>query len=110
MIIIFDYLIFCLMRLFFVFQVYVFDEEIYVGRVIKQWSGLGKELFIDVDNFGIFFFLDLDVNVKVIFFGAVFFLVSVIFSINFIVYREIFFYVWVNLRQGEIICKGKRVK
>lgn len=57
-------------------QVYAPDEETYVGRVTKQWSGLGKELFTDADNFGISFPLDLDVNVKATLLGAVFLLVS----------------------------------
>jgi hypothetical protein len=48
-----------------------------VGRVTKQWSGLGKELFTDADNFGISFPLDLDVNVKATLLGAVFLLVCI---------------------------------
>lgn len=70
------------MTLLSVSQVYAPDEETYVGRVTKQWSGLGKELFTDADNFGISFPLDLDVNVKATLLGAVFLLVSVTFSIN----------------------------
>lgn len=107
---IFDHFTFCLMRLLSVSQVYAPDEETYVGRVTKQWSGLGKELFTDADNFGISFPLDLDVNVKATLLGAVFLLVSVTFSINFIVYREIFLHVWANSRQGETIFKDKRAK
>lgn len=99
-----------MMTLLSVSQVYAPDEETYVGRVTKQWSGLGKELFTDADNFGISFPLDLDVNVKATLLGAVFLLVSVTFSINFIVYREIFLHVWANSRQGETIFKGKRAK
>lgn len=95
------------MTLLSVSQVYAPDEETYVGRVTKQWSGLGKELFTDADNFGISFPLDLDVNVKATLLGAVFLLVSVTFSINFFVYREIFLHVWANSRQGETICKGR---
>ena len=34
-----------------------------VGKISKQWSGLGKEVFTDADNFGINFPLDLDVKV-----------------------------------------------
>lgn len=98
------------MTLLSVSQVYAPDEETYVGRVTKQWSGLGKELFTDADNFGISFPLDLDVNVKATLLGAVFLLVSVTFSISFIVYREIFLHVWANSRQGETIFKGKRAK
>lgn len=98
------------MTLLSVSQVYAPDEETYVGRVTKQWSGLGKELFTDADNFGISFPLDLDVNVKATLLGAVFLLVSVTFSINFFVYREIFLHVWANSRQGETIFKDKRAK
>ena len=36
-----------------------------VGRISKQWSGLGKEIFTDADNFGVSFPLDLDVKVGV---------------------------------------------
>lgn len=106
----FDWFTFCLMTLLSVSQVYAPDEETYVGRVTKQWSGLGKELFTDADNFGISFPLDLDVNVKATLLGAVFLLVSVTFSINFVVYREIFLHVWANSRQGETIFKDKRAK
>ena len=35
-----------------------------VGKITKQWTGLGKELFTDADNFGINFPLDLDVKVR----------------------------------------------
>lgn len=98
------------MALLSVSQVYAPDEETYVGRVTKQWSGLGKELFTDADNFGISFPLDLDVNVKATLLGAVFLLVSVTLSINFTVYKEMFLRVLANSRQGETICKGKRVK
>ncbi|XP_069105448.1 phospholipid scramblase 1-like [Argopecten irradians] len=54
------------------FDVYAADEETFVGRVTKQWSGLAKEVFTDADNFGISFPLDLDVNVKATLMGAVF--------------------------------------
>lgn len=48
-----------------------------VGRITKQWSGLGKEYFTDADNFGISFPMDLDVNMKAVMLGAVFLIVSV---------------------------------
>ena len=35
-----------------------------VGKITKQWSGLGKEMFTDADNFGINFPMDLDVKVR----------------------------------------------
>ena len=34
-----------------------------VGKITKQWSGIGKELFTDADNFGVSFPKDLDVKV-----------------------------------------------
>jgi len=45
-----------------------------VGRISKQWSGLGKEIFTDADNFGVSFPLDLDVKVKATILGATFLL------------------------------------
>jgi len=45
-----------------------------VGKISKQWSGLGKEVFTDADNFGINFPLDLDVKVKATLLGATFLL------------------------------------
>lgn len=87
-------------------QVYAPDEETYVGRVTKQWSGLGKELFTDADNFGISFPLDLDVNVKATLLGAVFLLVSVTLSINFTVYREMFAPILISLL-SPLLSTGK---
>eukprot|EP00092_Neocalanus_flemingeri_P045448 GFUD01050782.1.p1 GENE.GFUD01050782.1~~GFUD01050782.1.p1 ORF type:complete len:228 (+),score=62.49 GFUD01050782.1:104-787(+) len=43
-----------------------------VGKISKQWSGLGKEMFTDADNFGVSFPLDLDVKVKATLLGATF--------------------------------------
>nr|XP_006815905.1 PREDICTED: phospholipid scramblase 2-like [Saccoglossus kowalevskii] len=54
------------------FDVYTADMESKVGRVSKQWSGLGKELITDADNFGISFPIDLDVKLKAVMLGAVF--------------------------------------
>ena len=34
-----------------------------VGKITKQWSGIGRELFTDSDNFGVSFPKDLDVKV-----------------------------------------------
>ena len=36
-----------------------------VGKISKQWSGLGREAFTDSDNFGVSFPQDLDVKAKV---------------------------------------------
>jgi len=43
-----------------------------VGKITKQWSGLGKEMFTDADNFGINFPMDLDVKMKATLLGALF--------------------------------------
>uniref|UniRef100_A0A182NM01 Phospholipid scramblase n=1 Tax=Anopheles dirus TaxID=7168 RepID=A0A182NM01_9DIPT len=43
-----------------------------VGKISKQWSGLGRELFTDADHFGINFPMDLDVRVKATLLGALF--------------------------------------
>ncbi|KAJ8384389.1 hypothetical protein AAFF_G00205220 [Aldrovandia affinis] len=43
-----------------------------IGRISKQWSGLLKEVFTDVDNFGIQFPMDLDVKMKAVLVGACF--------------------------------------
>lgn len=47
-----------------------------VGKISKQWTGLVRELFTDVDNFGIQFPLDLDVKMKAVMLGACFLIVS----------------------------------
>jgi len=46
------------------------DQEL--GKIVKKWSGLGKEAFTDADNFGINFPKGLDADQKAIFLGAVF--------------------------------------
>ncbi|XP_076096155.1 phospholipid scramblase 1-like isoform X1 [Mytilus galloprovincialis] len=56
------------------FDVHTEDETTFVGRVTKQWTGLGKELFTDADNFGISFPVDLDIKMKAVMIGAVFLL------------------------------------
>ncbi|XP_041772576.1 phospholipid scramblase 2 isoform X2 [Anopheles merus] len=43
-----------------------------VGKISKQWSGLGREMFTDADHFGINFPMDLDVRVKATLLGALF--------------------------------------
>ncbi|XP_053316382.1 uncharacterized protein LOC128484089 [Spea bombifrons] len=54
------------------FEVKSLDETYNVGRISKQWSGFGNEMFTDVDNFGVQFPLDLDVKVKAVILGACF--------------------------------------
>merc|ERR1719323_236233 len=43
-----------------------------VGKITKQWSGFGREMFTDSDNFGVNFPIDLDVKVKATLLGATF--------------------------------------
>ncbi|XP_017008058.3 phospholipid scramblase 2-like isoform X3 [Drosophila takahashii] len=43
-----------------------------VGRITKQWSGLGRELFTDADMFGMTFPMNMDVNLKAVLLGATF--------------------------------------
>lgn len=54
------------------FEVLALDGTTNVGKISKQWSGLGKELFTDADNFGITFPMDLDVKIKAVMLGACF--------------------------------------
>lgn len=50
----------------------VFQGDHQIGRISKKWSGLGKEMFTDADNFGITFPPDLDVKAKALLLGALF--------------------------------------
>ena len=43
-----------------------------VGKIVKKWSGLAKEIFTDADNFGVTYPADLDVRAKALLLGAVF--------------------------------------
>ncbi|KAJ6669370.1 hypothetical protein lerEdw1_008179 [Lerista edwardsae] len=54
------------------FDVLSLDEQHVVGRIAKHWSGFVKELFTDVDNFGVQFPMDLDVKMKAVMLGACF--------------------------------------
>ena len=47
-----------------------------MGKISKEWSGWGKEIFTDGDNFGVSFPLDLDAKVKATLLGLVFLIVS----------------------------------
>jgi hypothetical protein len=46
------------------------DQE--QGKIVKKWSGLGKEVFTDADNFGINFPKGISANQKAVFLGALF--------------------------------------
>jgi len=54
------------------FKIMTPDGENEVGRISKQWTGLIKEAFTDMDNFGITFPMDLDVRCKATLIGACF--------------------------------------
>ncbi|XP_078486037.1 phospholipid scramblase 2-like [Ciona intestinalis] len=47
-------------------------DDVSVGKISKQWTGLIKEAFTDADNFGVQFPMDLDVKAKATLLGAVF--------------------------------------
>lgn len=49
-----------------------------VGKILKKWSGAGKELFTDADNFNIIFPANIDITQKGILLGALF-LIDMIF-------------------------------
>ncbi|XP_017057928.1 phospholipid scramblase 1 [Drosophila ficusphila] len=54
------------------------NEEI--GKISKQWSGLGREMFTDADYFSITFPLNLDVRMKALVFAALFLIDSLFFE------------------------------
>ncbi|CAG2176377.1 unnamed protein product [Oppiella nova] len=54
------------------FPIYSAYDDSPVGKITKQWSGLGRELFTDADHFGITFPMDLDVHIKAVLLGACF--------------------------------------
>ncbi|KAH8370751.1 hypothetical protein KR093_004868, partial [Drosophila rubida] len=47
-----------------------------IGKITKQWSGLGRELFTDAEYFSVTFPLNLDVRMKALLFAAIFLIVS----------------------------------
>ncbi len=52
------------------FRIMENDQE--KGKISKKWSGLGKEMFSDADNFNIEFPANIDLNKKNILLGALF--------------------------------------
>ncbi|XP_025153641.1 phospholipid scramblase 1 isoform X2 [Harpegnathos saltator] len=55
-------------------QVKSLDEKHNVGVIQKHWSGFGREIFTDCDQFGVQFPQDLDVKIKAVLLGACFLL------------------------------------
>ncbi len=51
-------------------------DEVSIGKISKQWTGLLREVFTDSDNFGIQFPMDLDVRMKAVMIGVCFLIVS----------------------------------
>lgn len=64
------------------FKVMSRDGEVEVGRISKEWSGLAREFFTDVDNFGISFPMDLDVKMKAVMLAAAFLIDYMYFEKN----------------------------
>ncbi|XP_076828417.1 phospholipid scramblase 1-like isoform X2 [Brachyhypopomus gauderio] len=55
-----------------IFKVVSLDGAAVIGKISKQWSGVGAEMFTDADNFGMQFPVDLDVKIKAVILGACF--------------------------------------
>ncbi|XP_075732155.1 phospholipid scramblase 2-like [Rhipicephalus microplus] len=55
-----------------VFDVTTRDGKTKIGQITKNWSGLLREAFTDIDNFTLAFPIDLDVKMKAVLLGAVF--------------------------------------
>ncbi|XP_008846771.1 phospholipid scramblase 1-like [Nannospalax galili] len=72
------------------FEIKSLDEQIVIGRISKHWSGFLKEVFTDVDNFGIQFPLDLDVKIKAVILGACFLIDFMFFESNAIKKTKLF--------------------
>lgn len=51
-----------------------------VGEIVKKWSGIGKEIFTDVDNFSVKFPTGVNIEEKVLLLGAVFLIDLVYFE------------------------------
>ncbi|XP_077100271.1 phospholipid scramblase 1 isoform X2 [Siphateles boraxobius] len=57
-------------------------DEVGIGKISKQWTGLLREAFTDSDNFGIQFPMDLDVRMKAVMIGACFLIDFMFFESN----------------------------
>ena len=54
------------------FNILSLVNESEIGKITKQWSGIGREMFTDAQNFGVTFPIDLDVKTKATLLGATF--------------------------------------
>ena len=50
----------------------ILQNDTEVGKISKKWSGFGKEIFTDADNFNVAFRPGIDVNKKAVLLGALF--------------------------------------
>lgn len=50
----------------------ILNRELEVGKIAKRWSGLGKEMFTDADNFNVSFPPGVGVDHKALLLGALF--------------------------------------
>jgi len=51
---------------------HIMENEREAGKIQKKWSGIGKEMFTDADNFNIIFPPDIGTSYKAILLGALF--------------------------------------
>ncbi|KAH8035557.1 hypothetical protein HPB51_006313 [Rhipicephalus microplus] len=61
-----------------VFDITTRDGKTKIGQITKNWSGLLREAFTDIDNFTVVFPIDLDVRMKAVLLGAAFLIVSIV--------------------------------
>jgi len=73
--------LFVLQNVLRLFQVFSAANGQEIGLISKQWSGLGREILTDSDNFGVSFPIDLDVKLKAT-------LISACFLIDFMFFFE----------------------
>lgn len=62
------------------FVVLTVDEGQIVGKISKQWSGLVRETFTDIDYFGVSFPINFDVKIKALLLAACFLIVRILFT------------------------------
>jgi len=58
------------------------DENVEIGEITKQWTGVVKEIFTDADTFCVTFPMDMDVRAKAVFVGAAFLIDFMYFENN----------------------------
>ncbi|KAH7935917.1 hypothetical protein HPB52_015172 [Rhipicephalus sanguineus] len=64
-----------------VFDITTKDGKTKIGQITKNWTGILREAFTDIDNFTVVFPIDLDVRMKAVLLGAAF-LIDFIFFEN----------------------------